>query len=78
MPTKEAVRVSPFCHGNEVSAEKSHTMEWYRAKENVNQKEIDRLLENKVIQECPLCHGDRVYSAMAHSINGYRHNGHTK
>ena len=48
MPSKEAVRVSLCCHGNEVSVVTSHTMDQYCAKETVNQKEIDRLSENKL------------------------------
>ena len=76
-PSKEAVRVSP-CHGHEASVVTSHTMDQYCAKETENQKEIDRLSENKVIQECPFCHGNSVSLAMAHRIDGYRHKGHVK
>ena len=53
-------------------------MEWYCAKETVNQIEIDGLIENKVIQECRLRHGDRTSLAMAHSIYGNCHNGHVQ
>ena len=53
MPNKEAVRVSLCCHGNEVSVVTSHTMDQHCAKETVNQKVIDRLSENKVVQQCP-------------------------
>ena len=78
IPSKEAVRVSPCCHGNEVSVVTSHTMDQYCAKETVNQKEIDRLPENKVFQECPFCHGNRVSLAVAHRIDEYGHKGHLK
>ena len=69
VPSKEAVRISPCCHGNEVSVIKSHTIEWHCAKETVSQKDIDGLLENKAIPKCLFCHGDRVSLAMAHSID---------
>ena len=78
MPSRETVRISPSCHGNEVSVAMSHTLDQYCAKETVNQKEIDRLSENKVIQECLFCHGNRVSLAMVYSIDGYCHKGHVK
>ena len=53
-------------------------MDQYCAKETVNQKEIDRLPENKAIQESHFCHDNRVSLAMAHSIDGYLHKRHLK
>ena len=53
LPSKEAVRVSPCCHSNEVYAATSHKMDQYCAKQTVHQKELGKLSENKVIQKCP-------------------------
>ena len=68
MSNREALTASPCCHGNEVSAATIHTMDQYCAKETVNQKEIDRLSENKVIEECPFCHGKQGFLS-----NGSQH-----
>ena len=53
-------------------------MDQHCAKETVNQKEIDRLSENKVIQECPFYHGNRASLAMTQNTGGYRHKQHVQ
>ena len=53
MSGKGAVKVSPCCHGNEVSVVMCHNMDQYCAKDTVYQKEVDRPSESKVIQVCP-------------------------